>query len=29
LVQRLGAVDSEVVYEAKQFRYDFRWKMGK
>ncbi|HEX5268947.1 MAG TPA: hypothetical protein VFW33_00605 [Gemmataceae bacterium] len=29
LVQRLGAVDTEVVYEAKQFRYDLRWKMGK
>ncbi len=29
LVQRLGNVDTEVVYEAKQFRYDLRWKMGK
>jgi hypothetical protein len=29
LVQRLGAVNTEVVYEAKQFRYDLRWKMGK
>jgi hypothetical protein len=29
LVQRLGAVDTEVVYEAKQFRYDLRWRMGK
>jgi hypothetical protein len=29
LVQRLGAVDTEVVYDAKQFRYDLRWKMGK
>jgi hypothetical protein len=29
LVQRLGAVDTEVLYEAKQFRYDLRWKMGK
>jgi hypothetical protein len=29
LVRKLGALDTEVVYEAKQFRYDFRWKMGK
>lgn len=29
LVQKLGALDSEIVYEAKQFRYDVRWKMGK
>jgi hypothetical protein len=29
LVRKLGTVDQEVVYEAKQFRYDFRWKMGK
>jgi len=29
LVRRLGALDTEIVYEAKQFRYDVRWKMGK
>ena len=29
LVRKLGTVDQEVVYEAKQFRYDVRWKMGK
>jgi hypothetical protein len=29
LVQRLGVVNTEVVYEAKQFRYDLRWRMGK
>jgi hypothetical protein len=29
LVQKLGVLDTEVVYEAKQFRYDIRWKMGK
>jgi hypothetical protein len=29
LVQKLGVVDGEVIYEPKQFRYDFRWRMGK
>jgi hypothetical protein len=29
LVRKLGALDTEVVYEAKQFRYDVRWRMGK
>jgi hypothetical protein len=29
LVQKLGALETDVVYEAKQFRYDIRWKMGK
>jgi hypothetical protein len=29
IVQKLGALDTEVVYEPKQFRYDVRWKMGK
>jgi hypothetical protein len=29
LVQRLGVADADVVFEAKQFRYDVRWKMGK
>jgi len=29
LVQKLGVLDIEVVYEAQQFRYDIRWKMGK
>ncbi len=29
VVKRLGNVDTEVLYEAKQFRYDLRWKMGK
>jgi len=29
VVKKLGVVDTEEVYEAKQFRYDFRWKMSK
>jgi hypothetical protein len=29
LAQRLGALNTDVMYEAKQFRYDIRWKMGK
>ena len=29
LVQKLGALETGVVYEAKQFHYDIRWKMGR
>jgi hypothetical protein len=29
LVRKLGALDTQIAYEAKQFRYDIRWKMGK
>jgi hypothetical protein len=29
LVRKLGTLDQDIVYEAKQFRYDVRWKMGK
>ena len=29
LVRRFGTLDTEVVYEAKQFRYDVRWTTGK